>query len=84
MTNEVVATEARTIIIVWRYRRPNGSCLASRPDCPRHDSFNSAWSNPARASCGAWAVASVRRARPVRHDNFFILQKNHIYIYTYV
>jgi hypothetical protein len=30
MANEVVATEARTIIIVRRYRWPNGSCLASR------------------------------------------------------
>jgi hypothetical protein len=29
IVNEVVATEARTIIIVWRYRWPNGSCLAS-------------------------------------------------------
>jgi hypothetical protein len=28
MTNEVAATEARTIIIVWRYRWPNGSCVA--------------------------------------------------------
>jgi hypothetical protein len=27
MANEVVATEAMTIIIVWRYRWPNGSCL---------------------------------------------------------
>jgi phage terminase Nu1 subunit (DNA packaging protein) len=32
MTNEVVTTEARTIIIVWRYRWPNGPCLASRPE----------------------------------------------------
>jgi hypothetical protein len=30
MTNEMVATEARTIIIVWRYRWLNGPCLASR------------------------------------------------------
>jgi hypothetical protein len=29
MTNEMVATEARTIIIVRRYRWPNRSCLAS-------------------------------------------------------
>jgi hypothetical protein len=28
MANEVAATETRTIIIVWRYRLPNGSCLA--------------------------------------------------------
>jgi hypothetical protein len=32
MANEVVATEARTIIIVRRYRWPNGSCLASWPE----------------------------------------------------
>jgi hypothetical protein len=49
---------------------------------PRHDPFNSAWANPARASCGAWAVASARSAGPVRHDYFLILQKNHIYICT--
>jgi hypothetical protein len=30
MVNEVVVTEARTIIIVQRYRWPNGPCLASR------------------------------------------------------
>jgi hypothetical protein len=32
MTNEVVATEARTIIIVHKYRWSNGSCLASWPE----------------------------------------------------
>jgi hypothetical protein len=32
MANEVVETEARTIIIVRRYRWPNGLCLASRPE----------------------------------------------------
>jgi hypothetical protein len=32
MANEVVATEARTIIIVWRYRWLNGSCLARRSE----------------------------------------------------
>jgi hypothetical protein len=32
MVNEVVATEARTIIIVRRYRWSNGPCLASRPE----------------------------------------------------
>jgi hypothetical protein len=32
MVNEVVATEARTIIIVRRYRWPNGSCLVSRSE----------------------------------------------------
>jgi hypothetical protein len=32
MTNEVVATEARTIIIVRRYRWLNWLCLASRTE----------------------------------------------------
>jgi hypothetical protein len=32
MTNEVAATEARTIIIVRRYRWPNGSCLTGRAE----------------------------------------------------
>jgi hypothetical protein len=32
MVNEVVATEARVIIIVERYRWPNGPCLASRSE----------------------------------------------------
>jgi hypothetical protein len=31
MANEVAATETRTIIIVWRYRWSNGSCLVGRP-----------------------------------------------------
>jgi hypothetical protein len=31
IANEVVATEAMTIIIMWRYRWPNESCLAGRP-----------------------------------------------------
>jgi hypothetical protein len=31
MTNKVVATEVRTIIIVWRYRWPNEPFLASEP-----------------------------------------------------
>jgi hypothetical protein len=31
MANEVVAIESRTIIIVWRYRWLNRSCLASWP-----------------------------------------------------
>jgi hypothetical protein len=50
---------------------------------PRHYPFNSAWAKPARASCGSWAedtVASARSAGPARHDYFFILHKNHIYI----
>jgi hypothetical protein len=41
---------------------------------PRHDPFNSAWASPARAPCGAWAVASTRSARPAQHN--FFLQKN--------
>jgi hypothetical protein len=32
MMNKVVTTEARTIIIVRRYRWPNGSCMSSRPE----------------------------------------------------
>jgi hypothetical protein len=40
MTNEVAATEARTIIIVQRYRWPNGLCLTGRT-----------WASPARALC---------------------------------
>jgi hypothetical protein len=32
MTNEVAAAEARAIIIVWRYRWSNGTCLAGRPE----------------------------------------------------
>jgi hypothetical protein len=78
MTNEMVATEAMTIIIVLRYKWSNGSYLASRP---RHDPFNSVWANPARALCSAWVVASTRSAGPARHD-FFYFTKNHIYIST--
>jgi hypothetical protein len=47
---------------------------------PRHDPFNSVWTNPVRALCCAWAVATTRSAGPTRHDYFFI--KKHIYIYT--
>jgi hypothetical protein len=39
MVNEVATTEVRTIVIVRKYRWPNGSCLAGRP---RHDLVNSA------------------------------------------
>jgi hypothetical protein len=46
-----------------------------------HDPFNSDWANPARASCGAWAVASGRSAGPTRHNNLFYFTK---IIYTYV
>jgi hypothetical protein len=38
---------------------------------------NSVWANPARASCGAWAVASARSAGPTRLFFYFI--KNHMY-----
>jgi hypothetical protein len=42
---------------------------------PGHGPFNSAWANPTRSSCRAWAVASARSADPARHDYiFFILQ----------
>jgi hypothetical protein len=77
MANEVVATEARTIIIVsldgqigrvWRVG-------------PRHDPFNSVWTNPARAPCGAWAVTSVRSVGLARHD-YFYYTKIHIYTCT--
>jgi hypothetical protein len=34
----------------------------------RHDPFNSAGANPARASCDAWVVASAHSAGSVRHD----------------
>jgi hypothetical protein len=43
MANEVVATEAMTIIIVRRYRWQSGSCLASRP---RHDPLNKCLGQP--------------------------------------
>jgi hypothetical protein len=39
----------------------------------RYDPFNSAWANPARALCGAWAVVL---ARP---DTIFLFYKNFIY-----
>jgi hypothetical protein len=48
---------------------------------PRHDPFNCSWTNPARASYGAWAVASAHSVVSARHDYFFILQK---IIYTYI
>jgi hypothetical protein len=46
----------------------------------RHDLFNSAWANPAQASCGAWAVASVRSADPTRL--FFYFTKKYIHMYN--
>jgi hypothetical protein len=48
---------------------------------PRHDPFNSAWANPARAPCSAWTVASTRSAGLTQHD-FFYFTKNYIYICT--
>jgi hypothetical protein len=47
---------------------------------PRHDPFNSVWTNPTQALCGAWAVASARSAGPTRLFFYFI--KNYIYICT--
>jgi hypothetical protein len=32
MVNEMVATETKTIIIVWRYKWSNGPCLANRSE----------------------------------------------------
>jgi hypothetical protein len=32
MANEVAATEVMTIIIVWRYKWSNESCLADQPE----------------------------------------------------
>ena len=75
MANEVMATEARTIIIVRRYRWPDGPCQRVWRADPRHDQFNSAWANPARVSCGAWAVALSRSTGPAWHDYFFTLQR---------
>jgi hypothetical protein len=65
MTNKMVTTEARTIIIVRRYRWPNWSCLMSQSE-----PFNSAWVNPARVSCGVWPLA--RSIVLTQHDYFFI------------
>jgi hypothetical protein len=49
---------------------------------PRHDPFNSAWANLARAPCGAWAVASARSAGPTRHDYFYFTKKSYIHMYN--
>jgi hypothetical protein len=56
----------------WQLRRgPSLSCASIDGQMshvwrfgPRHDLFNSAWANPARAPCGVWAIASVRSAGP--------------------
>jgi hypothetical protein len=86
MRGERKEVECRTR---WRQlsRGPSLSCggIDSQMDRvlragPRHDPFNSAWTNPTQASSGAWAVASARSAGPARHD-FIILPKN---ISTYV
>jgi hypothetical protein len=50
MTNKVVATEAMTIIIVRRYRWSNTQMGRVWRAGPRHDPFNSVWTNPTRAS----------------------------------
>jgi hypothetical protein len=47
----------------------------------RHDPFNSAWANLARAPCGAWAIASGHSAGSARHDYFLFHKK---IMYTYV
>jgi hypothetical protein len=47
----------------------------------RHNPFNSAWARPARAPCGAWAIASVRGAGPTRHV-FLFYQKSYIHMYN--
>jgi hypothetical protein len=49
---------------------------------PRHDPFNCAQANPARAPCGAWAVASARSADPTRNDYFLFYKKSYIYTYN--
>jgi hypothetical protein len=48
----------------------------------RHDPFNSVWTNPARAPCGVWAVASARSASPARHDYFLFYKKSYIHMYN--
>jgi hypothetical protein len=46
---------------------------------PRNDPFISVWANLARASCGAWAIASAHSAGSARL--FFYFTK---IIYTYI
>jgi hypothetical protein len=72
MTNEVVANEAMTIIIVRG--GIDGQIDRVWRAGPRHDPFNSVWTNPTRASCDAWVVASAQ------HDYFFYFTKKS-YIY---
>jgi hypothetical protein len=50
----------------------------------RHDPLNSAWANPTRASCGAWAVASAHNAGPAQHDYFLFYKKSYIHITIYI
>jgi hypothetical protein len=50
MTNELAATDARTIIIVGGIDDQMSHIWWAGP---RHDPFNSAWASPARASCRA-------------------------------
>jgi hypothetical protein len=75
----------------WRQlmRRPSLSCEGIDGQMsrvwragPRHDPFNSVWASSTQASCRAWAVASAHSAGSARHDYFFILEKNCIYICT--
>jgi hypothetical protein len=49
---------------------------------PRHDPFNSDWANLARASCGAWVIASDCSAGPARHDFFYFIKKSYIHMYN--
>jgi hypothetical protein len=49
---------------------------------PRHDPFNNVWANLARASCGAWAVASARSASPTQHDYFLFYKKSYVHMYN--
>jgi hypothetical protein len=72
----------------WKLRRgPSLSCgcIDGQMSCvwragSKHDPFNSAWANPARGSCGAWAVASAcSTARP--NTIIFLFYKKIIYIY---
>jgi hypothetical protein len=73
MANEVVATEGGPSLSCGGIYDQMGRVWRAGP---RHDPFNSAWANPARASCSTWAVAS---ARP---GTIIFFKKNHIYICT--
>jgi hypothetical protein len=80
MASEVVATEARTIIMCGGIDGQMGHVWRAGSN---HDPFNSVWANPARASCDAWAVASPRSVGSARHDYFFYFTKKS-YIHMYI